>query len=294
MEKRKNITLTLRAVLILLFIVSAGISFYFVFYAKGDIYIPVVLSVFTAFITGNSTIILFNMQPVSPFKKGPEIDFNNDFYPILVYLLIGFLLFFSLIYFLPQILLERNSYRPALLFIISGSGCAAAFAIITLINIKSPRHNKKITGPVRMWQLSLFLFLLIGVFAWFMADWNPVLKHADYKVHIIRSSGFPKSFSDQFCDLDVGWLRKEKNQYLCRARLFYKNSRIYGWLGDGAFNCKIINKKDGSWEITGGDYSIDDGDPFFIINTYKKQMVFKRYTQGKKTISLEGKILDKQ
>ena len=290
-KSKKKFAITLRGILTLLFLVTFGISIYLVFYSEGDKYTEILLSVFASLVLFNCTIVYYTIQPFSPFRKSPFPDSQNGRYPALTSVVIFILLFICLAWLLPQTIIVRNSYRPALFFIAAGIGFSAAFIVITLINIKSTNHNKKVIGPIRIWQISLLLYASIGIFTWYLADWNPVLRHAEYEVEITRSVGFPRNYLGRICDLDVGWLLRENNRYKCRARMFYGTKRIYGKLGEGAFNCRIIKNKESAVEIVGADNSLKDGDPVFIINTYRKYVLFKRYTSGNKVVSLEGRIL---
>ena len=122
---------TFRGIVSLLFLIASGISIYLIFYSEGDMFWPILLSVYTALTLFNCGVILYSMQPVSPFKKGPYVDMQDDWYPVLSLIYIVFYFIAFIIFLLPQILFERNSYRPAQLFILAGT-IAVVTALISV------------------------------------------------------------------------------------------------------------------------------------------------------------------
>ncbi len=284
--------------LLLLASIGVGVFYYNYMYQNFEVSLVWNILTFGSFLgLLNTTFYFFAMRPAKLFDKkflaDPDLMWVGAAVPV------AFLLFFMVFLIIfPQLLAGANSYRGAQTFI----GCGMLFAVVYIIiifisNMRVTAENANIYKKffVRHKTISIIAIVLLTLnimASWQFADYNPSLQHFSYSAIALKNETGYTIPHESTCEVDVGVYKKSKRKYKCRARVTCSGTRLYGFLGDGVFNCRL-SVKDGKTYIKGADWVVTDTDPAFRIDVKKRMVEFSRKHNLANKVEFKGHLTGK-
>jgi len=284
MKKKKNkrgIIAALPEAMILLSIILSSLSFYFVFMKKTKDFYAIALLVSSALAAVNFAILFVSLRKGGLLKGGP-----NDWARIA---LSSLGLFIAVGAFFALNFAFKTSYAAAQMMLGCGSGLAIIFIIGSIYWRKSSGLKRELFAKIRVWHISIVLYCIVAAATWFIADWNPTLRHYSAKLQAkkVRSHDFIKK--GDICEADIGTYPTKMKIRKCRVRFFCGGKRLFGVLGGGMIKCRYRHGE--RFFIVGEDPSADDGDPALRVNTRRKLLQYSSDHSLRRKVEAEFKII---
>jgi hypothetical protein len=189
---------------------------------------------------------------------------------------------------IPALIID-TAFGPALLFLVTGWGLAVTVAVMLVVYRRAEGPTRSLVGPVKVWHLGLVLSAAMAAFTYWLADWNPTLRHYRVEARATGVDGLAGVAVGDLCELDLGWFPGAFGDEKCRARLFCNGRKLFGGIGVAVFSCNV--REQPTLVISGEDVAADDGDPAFSVDTATGQVRFSERSLWEGPPNLAAEIL---